>query len=101
MIQVITCEIGKQGSTRSLSHIIRNIEQPKPYHKSGDRSHLGPVPVTKQPSDIGGVADDKDGEDDQHRSGDNERPATAEAASPAVAHVADERLDEESGERAA
>lgn len=99
---VVPGEVTEQSSARTLSHVVSDIEDPKPDDESTDRSRLGGAPpVSEQPPDIGGVADDQHGEGDRESPGDDERPTAAEAAGAPVAHVAHQGLDEEPRQRPA
>lgn len=84
-----------------MSDVISDVENPKPDDKHGDGGRPEALGVTKHPPDVGGVANNENGNNDRGGAGENERPAAAEAAGAFVAEVADERLDEEAGDRAA
>lgn len=99
---VLPGEVSEQSSARTLSHVVRDVEDPKPEDEGTHRPRLGGAPpVPEQPPDVGGVADDQHGEGDRQGPGDDERPPAAEAAGAAVAHVAHQGLDDEPGQRAA
>lgn len=98
-----TSKISEESSTRTLSHVISHVKNPKPQHESHDRPRLNPPPfsIPKRPPDIRRVSYDQNGDSDGHGSCDDKRsPATVLALTP-VAAVADERLHEQSRERAA
>lgn len=92
---VLSSKISEDSSTRTLSHVISDIKNPKTEHEHRDRSWPGSASVAEQPAEVGRVSDNQDGGGDQGGAGDDERPATAEAAGAAVTEMADQGLDKE------
>lgn len=96
-----TGEITEQGSTGTLRDVVGDVEDPKADYEDSYGSRSVGGGVAKDPADVSGVGDDDDGDHDGDSADEDEGAAAAEAAGAAVAHVADERLDEEAGDRAA
>lgn len=95
----LTSKISKQSSTRTLSHVIGDVKNPKPDHERHDSPRPNLPAVAEKPADVRGVADDQNGDDDRERSGDDERPPATKATRASITHEADQRLDEKAGER--
>lgn len=83
-----------------MRDVVGDVEDPKADDEDSYGGRSVGSGVAEEPTDVGGEADDDDGDDDGDGAAEDERPAAAEAAGAAVAHVADERLDEEAGDGA-
>ncbi|KAE8056148.1 hypothetical protein FH972_012941 [Carpinus fangiana] len=71
---------------------------PHPESPEHEFSH-GPGPeratVVEEPPDVRRVSDNQDGDSNQHRPGEYERPPAAKSACAAIAHVAHQGLHQE------
>lgn len=92
---ILASEIAEQGSAGTLRDVVGDVKDPEPEDEDSDGVGAVVDGVAEPPADIGGVPDDQDREDDGDGTGEDERPAAAEAAGAAVAHVAHKWLHEE------
>lgn len=98
---ILLGKIGEERSARALSHVIGNIENPKPYHEGGDGAYLNLAAIAEEPAYIGGETDYENGDHDGDCAAEDERAAAAEPARASVADESDQRLNEQAGKRAA
>ena len=94
-------EISQESSTRTLSHVIRYVEDPEPDHEDGYRRRPESIGVAEEPADVSSVSNYDDSNDDRGGTGEDERTPATKAAGAAVAEVSDEWLNEEAGDGAA
>jgi hypothetical protein len=86
----ITSEIGKQSSTRTLSHVIGHIQNLPNTNAATALGLNEPRSPRSHPMSV-----NQDGDGDQHHPGEYERPPAAKPACAAVAHVAHQGLHQE------
>lgn len=84
-----------------MSHVVGDVEDPESEDEDEDGAWTDDAAIAEEPAEVGGVANEKHGQDDGSRAGDDERTAATETTPTAIAHEADERLNEEAGERTA
>lgn len=99
---ILSSEISKESSTRTLSGIISNIKQPKPDDEGDDRHRSFAFSavdfIPEEIPDISGKANNYDGGDDHDRPSEDKGAAATEAAGGAITDVAHQGLDEETGD---
>ncbi|PON58442.1 hypothetical protein PanWU01x14_166540 [Parasponia andersonii] len=86
-----------------MEHVVGDVEDPEPDHEHGDRPRLrlAVEAVAERVAEIGGEADEEDGDGDEGGAGCDEWPPAAEAGGAAVAVVAHYGLDQHAGDWAA
>lgn len=78
-----------------MCDVVGNVEDLKVDNEDSDGNRVVVRGVTEEPTDVGGVSNDKDNDKDDDDIDEDEGPTTVEAASATVINVADKGLHEE------